>query len=172
MTTSENKIYKKALSYAFYLDPFLFKDIVHDSFLRWFDKTHLNLFDEPERTVISVVKKTWWSKYIQPNKFMYRGEINNRQKVQFSDEMKYNSVTPEDELIAKELNNHMMSFKPQIKVGCNKDFIENSARMQLDIYLFAVQGYTRAEISEEMNLTVATISNYFKRMQWRASLFN
>ena len=178
------KAYDKALGYAYRLNSKLHKDIVHDSYIVWFNKTGHDLFDEDQRVITQVVKKTWQGKYLQKNMYMYRGEKFARSFCNIDDQCAFNNtttwgdlynttkITPEDEMIAKELNEHMLSFKPRVTTSCNKSFIETSAKTQLDVYLFAVQGFSRAEIADTLGVTVASVSNYFKRMQWRAALFN
>lgn len=182
MVKQEISNYQKALNYAFHLNKELFRDITHDAFMRWFEKTGKNLFDEHERIVISVVKRTWWSNYIGPSRIMYRGKrygkwfkrmdeiggdgvgggdstpsYRKQSRWFMSRPALYNAVTPEDELIAKDLDEWFRRC-------------DNETR--LDIYLYAIQGYTQSEISKIMELSPQLINYYFKRMQYMASLLN
>ena len=182
------KAYDKALGYAYRLNSKLYKDVVHDSYIVWFNKTGHDLFDEDQRVITQVVKKTWQGKYLQKNMYMYRGEkfarsfcniddvcsfnMVTKETTKYSDIYNSTKITPEDEMIAKELDQHMTSFKPSVSRYNTNTFIENSAKLCLDMYLYAVQGFTRAEISEITGLNWTTVNNYFQRMQWRASLFN
>lgn len=87
-------IYDRAVEYAFRLNPRLCKDIVHDSYLTWYDKHKKNLFEEKESTVMAFIRKTFWLKYSRVAKIPV---------VSFTDKMKQNLVTPEDEYVAREV---------------------------------------------------------------------
>jgi hypothetical protein len=181
VTTSKEKTnYKKALSYAYTLNPLLFVDIVHDSFIRWFDKCQTNLFEEAEHTIIATVKRTWWSKYIQPNKYMFKGKIQNRQITSFSEEMRYNSITPEDIYIAKEFKSLLLEqLMKDIDDDLKNDKLKNvkgnwklTADDKLKLYLYAVSGYSYNDISEIMGISANAVGLYFKKMRWKAALLN
>lgn len=150
-------LYQKALSYAYFIDPKLYKDIVHDSFIRWFEKTGKDLFDEHERTVMSVIKKTWWSYYVQPHQYMRQGMVLMREYVSFDDGFCFNHVTPEDEFIAKELEER---------------FLHCGNMTQLTIYKYAVMGWTQKQIASIMNESPQFINYYFKKMRYMAAILN
>lgn len=167
-----NTNYQKAVGYAYHLDHSLAKDIVHDAFTKWFDKTGKNLFDEHERTVISVVKKTWWTNYFGPSRIVYKGKKYPKRNRQFSEDgylspksarwlmgrtTLYQSVTPEDEYIAKEFDEWFRNCDNQT---------------HLEIYLHAVEGYKPIEISKILGLSPQLVSYYFKKMRYTYSLFN
>lgn len=151
--------YQKALGYAFKLNPVLYKDIVHDSYLVWYDKTKKDLFKEHERIVISVVKKVWWGKYIAKAQHVYKGEKKVREKVLFEEEsgLCRNMVTPEDICIAKE-------FEEQL--------INTSSETLLEIYKLAVQGWNQLQIAIILGESPQFVNNYFKKMRFKYTLWN
>lgn len=159
--TCERENYRKALSYAYALNPKLYRDIVHDAYLHWFEKSKKNLFEEEEKRVIRVVKLTWMGYYrnrrSKEGKLKYRIAKNYMVDGQQLYE-KTDPTTPEDHLIAKELEEHMIGSM--------------TSDLQLEIYLYAVQGYRPIEIAEMVGKRKSTISYYFKKMAYSASLFN
>lgn len=169
----DNKAYKRALGYAFRLNGELYRDIVHDSYITWFNKTGDNLFDQHPQVITQVIKRTWQTKYVQPSRFMYKGVFYSKKQIRMDDIFSfdpitkdvvvnsdiYNStrVTPEDEYIATELETHVSEF---------------SATLKLDVFLYAVQGYDQKTVAKMTGLSTALVNYYYKRMRWHASLFN
>lgn len=86
-----NANYEKAVDYAFHLTRAFGKDLVHDAYLTYYDKNKRHLFDESEKTMMNFIRKTYWKKYSQ------------KSAVVFTDRVKQNLVTPEDEYIEHEL---------------------------------------------------------------------
>lgn len=93
-----NATYYKACDMAYNLCPPAATDIVHDAFVAWYDKTKRNLFDEREKIVMNMVKRTYWSKYF------------DNSSVSFNDRLKQNLTTPEDEYIEQESGLRFMTF--------------------------------------------------------------
>lgn len=147
------------MSYAFHLNPILYKDIVHDSYIIWYDKTKTNLFEEHERTVMSVVKKVWWGKYIAKAKHQYKGEVKVREMALFEEETSFhrNNITPEDIYIAKE-------FEEQL--------LNTSSVTLLEIYKLAVQGWNQMQIAIILGESPQFVNNYFKKMRYQYTLWN
>jgi DNA-directed RNA polymerase specialized sigma24 family protein len=156
MTTSQNTLYQKALRYAMKCNPAVYRDIVHDAYVTWFNKTNSNLFDQPEGTVIKVVKYTHL-KQTERNKYMSGGKWYPRVFQEFEEYMRYNKITPEDEYIASELEMHMIEF---------------SAKQKLDVFLYAVQGLDQVTVAAMTGLSTALVNYYFKRMRYNATIFN
>ncbi len=159
-------LYDKCLSYSRRRDRTAYEDIVHDAFLTWFDKTGRNLFEEPEITALSVVKKTWQGKYWQRTKitvggrmgrYGWKGELVKRQFINADKVLMVNRVTPEDEYIAQELHELFMSMDSELR---------------LQIYLYAVEGFSQTEIAKMLNQSKSFINYYFKKMRYMAAIWN
>lgn len=66
-----NENYRKAISYVYIAHPAFHRDLIHDAYIRWFDKTGKNLFEEHFNTIKAVlIHVIQAARY---NKFMYRG---------------------------------------------------------------------------------------------------
>lgn len=94
-----NELYYKALDFAKTLHPSAPSDVVHDAFVDWYVKLHKSLFDEPEPMVMYMVRKTF-------NQY-YRG----KPFVRLINKVTQTMITPEDELIERELNLSFMSYE-------------------------------------------------------------
>lgn len=169
-------LYKQCLAYAFKLDPILYRDLVHDAFITWFEKTGKNLFEEENKTAIAVVKRKWWQ-FLKSTRIKiggqrgyynpWTGESRNGKRgtltKRFADvklmelpQMR-NNVTPEDEYIAKELH---------------EQFLNVGGGLRLEIYKLAVMGYKQVEIASILDERPNLINYYFKQMRWMVSIWN
>ena len=162
--------YQKALRYALKLKYSDHMDLVHDAYVRWFDKTGEDLFDKPLHFALKVIKLTFFDLLKRGNyqtgpkgnqngpsgKFVIPKEKKRRVFVNY-DEHNTVCTTPEDELIAKELDEYIRLYSPDL---------------QLEIYLYVVQGYRPFEIAEIMNMSKSHVSYYFSRIRHIVSFFN
>lgn len=71
------KAYNQARGYAYALDKQYNRDILHDSYLVWYDKTGRNLFDEHRGVITKTVKNLHMSGWTRKT-FMWRGVIYNK----------------------------------------------------------------------------------------------
>lgn len=109
--------YRKAKRYAHKVTSSRDNDLVHDAYLVWFNKTGRDLFDEPNATIVSVVKNLHLKSF-QTHSFMWRGEIYGKKYERLDDtESNFaleNIVTPESILLSKEqfeiLNANLSEF--------------------------------------------------------------
>lgn len=181
-TGMNNKNYKRASGYAFRLVGELNRDLLHDAYIVWFNKTSNDLFEEDPRVITQVVKNVWRNKYVQSTSYMVNGE-----KVSLTfcdidsyatDECTYaelysnTKTTPEDIYIAKELNSNILAYKPKITKNNTISYRQKATKQHLEIYLYAVQGYTRTEIADMLGVTWPTVDNYFKRIKAYVAHFN
>ncbi len=143
--------YAKARSYCYKLDRTLYRDLLHDSYLHWFEKTHKDLFDEPMPRVIRVIKLTWLGYYVNKRKVQNRKVFSS-----YDDNLLYTS-TPEDILIAKEMEEALITASPEL---------------QLEIYLLAIQGYRPYEICKILDMSKSHVSYYFKKIRHWLAHFN
>lgn len=98
-------------------------DFVHDAYIKWYNKTGQNLFDEPEVRVIVVLKNTIHNSRIRAM-YMYEGQRYYKQYGSFiedSDEtgvtQRSTNITPEDYCIANELEerfNRIVEHNPDM----------------------------------------------------------
>ncbi|MEB3150289.1 MAG: hypothetical protein VKL60_14915 [Sphaerospermopsis sp.] len=144
-------IYNKGRSYCYKLNRTLYRDILHDSWLHWYEKTSRDLFDEPMSRVIRVIKLTWWGYYINPRK------VQNRKVFVEYEDNNLNEVTPEDILIAKEIDEAV---------------IANSPKLQIEIYMLAIQGFKPYEICEILDMSKSHVSYYFNKIKSYLAHFN
>lgn len=111
------KAYKEAKDYTYFLDSKNYKDIVHDAWLKWFEKTGKDLFSE-DRPLITRVIKNVIGTGLSTRKFMWRGKIYNKRYFEIWEDIKfeedqhtfagytyvpYITETPEDILIYNDL---------------------------------------------------------------------
>lgn len=147
--TSDN--YAKARSYCYKLNKDLYRDVLHDAYVHWFEKTNKDLFDEPLPRVIRVIKLTWFGYYVTKRKVVNRNVFSS-----YNDNLS-NNETPEAILISKELE---------------ESFIASCPKLQLDVYLLAVQGYKAHEIAKILDIYKSHVSYYFKKIRTWVAHFN
>lgn len=108
------KTYQKAKKYAKkikYTDPV---DLVHDLYLKWYDKTGQDLFDQPDGKVMSMIWKEC-NNAIRRGQWMWRGVRYSKIYLEFSEGIhiddtgnyipahKANRVTPEHICIGNDI---------------------------------------------------------------------
>ena len=171
----ETKMYQKALRYAAKCrrDNETHRDLVHDAWLKWYDKNGTDLFLEPESTVMAVIKRVYWNQ-LNKEGYMVKGVKHSKRVVSWvypegyeaegSNEMlrrgtqaPLDIANPEEILIAKELDIEIISKSPVL---------------QIEVYKLVVQGYKGVEIAKILELTPAMVSWYFQRIKCIASFFN
>lgn len=143
--------YDTARGYAFKLDSKDYKDIVHDAYLRWFDKTGNNLFNEPRSTITNVVKYVWLEKLRKRNQYIKNGEKHIRRFVETLTEHEedFHGYVPfvdnfEADLIIDDIINNI------------KNFISERGEHILDMLYLQ---YNQSEIAKEFNVSHTTINN-------------
>jgi hypothetical protein len=85
-------IYDRAVDYAYNLSRPLCKDIIHDTFIHFYDRTKKNLFEQEEIFVKKMILKTFLKKYLH-SQYKFR---------QLTERLVANLETPEDQIIAQE----------------------------------------------------------------------
>lgn len=146
-----NAMYSKGRSYCFKLNRTLYKDILHDAFLNWFTKTGRNLFEEPERRVIRVLKLTWLGYYVNVNQ-------RKRHFVEVDDEIhSVNKITPEHLLVAKETGEW---FNSKMKAFGEK--YPRTAENVRQVYELKRDGYEQQEIAEILGIAKSSVTYYVK----------
>lgn len=95
-----NSLYYKACDFAAQLYPAAPTDLVHDTFVDWYDKKGENIFDEPEQIVLLMIRKTFHTK-----------RYHDKSLTRFTDKLKQTLVTPEDELIEREMGLVFLTYK-------------------------------------------------------------
>ena len=120
-------------------------DYAHDAYIIWFEKTGRNLFEEPNHTVIKVIKNLILNGY-QKNRFMWRGNLYP--KVFVNIELFAQPV--EEQLVDIELYKQMLPITYQ------------------EIFDMLVKGYSGVDISKIKEVTPELI--YYYRNQIRKIL--
>lgn len=83
--------YFRARSYAFKCDPNNYKDILHNAYLKWYDKTGKDLFDEPDHTRTAVLR--WMVKGKYKGRFYTNGVLHPRVFVPIGEEIDDSMLT-------------------------------------------------------------------------------
>lgn len=168
--------YRKARRYASALDRDLYEDILHESFVVWWDKFETDLFEEHIGTIFRTIKYTFLA-YLKGNVWFWRGNNQGQRKFErFEDIFNsssdsaedrrieprlFNSNTPEDEYIATELLGEYM----QLISSTHKDraVFTGNENTTKDILTKRLNGYTNSEIAEELEISRASITYYLNR---------
>lgn len=151
-------LYQKAKRYATkikYTDPI---DLVHDSYLNWYEKTGQDLFNEPEGRVMKVVNLTFRD-YLNRRTWMYNGVKYSKNYFNFLDggleletAHKYDPITPEDHLIAQDLKDRFF------------EVVEGTIPIVKEILEYKYKGYKNNEIAEELGVAKSLITYYLKQV--------
>jgi len=158
--------YYQARSYAYWLSPNEYLDIVHNAWLAWYDKKKTDLFEEDFRLISRVVKLKFLAS-LQQNMFHYQG---NRYPRQFrsvsaddspaldayigSDTRLHNTVTPEVIYMDKEQN----EVYDKILFKVSKELTKTQAK----ILKLIREDLSQVEVSGELNLTPQAINYHMK----------
>lgn len=156
--TTLNKKYNSAFRYAHAIDPAHDRDLLHDAYIAWFNRTGKNLFDEHDGTIRKVIKLERYNS-IRRDSYMIRGKRIRKNTSEYNDGyIPSNSPTPEEIMIAKDIDKSiMMNF---------------TSELQLRVYLYAVGGCGVNEIATLLGMGKSSIRYYFKKMAYTVSLFN
>lgn len=143
--------YETAKGYAFKLDNKYYKDIIHDAYICWYNKTGKNLFDEHRGVISQVVKNIWLSSLKKRNQYIYNGEKRYREYIETLTEYEQdsNGYVPfvydfEEDLIIEDIINNI------------KNFISERGEHILDMLYMQ---YNQSEIAKEFNVSHTTINN-------------
>jgi len=150
------KNYQQAVRYAMKIqDQYHSKDLVHDAYIRWFNKTGQNLFDQPEGRILRVVKYTWKSQYSSQG-FMYDGVIYPKTYKRLDDPEEPFSLssdnTPEQVFLSKEVFN-------QVYAGLSEFDSQTFTNM--------IEGYLIKEMQEIQNTHNVAMTASVKRIKNR-----
>lgn len=127
-----------------------YKDLVHDAYLRWYNKTGQDLFLEHRGTIARVIHYIWLG-WIKKNQVMIHGEMYtkvHKSKDEEDGPEQISRVTPEDILIHKE--------QSQYKSVSESPYHQEVVRLLM-------LGYSHKEITEKLNLNPNTVSRHLVR---------
>jgi len=140
--------YRRAISYAYFLDHELNKDLVHQAYLDYWSATGKDLFDsERIGTVLQAVKWAYWASL---KKVYGGGRIKSRSFESYI-EQKPNYLTPDIILEGKDLEEYIynmptsVSFNP-LTISVNK------------IIELKLRGFKNTEIAKHLGVTPALIT--------------
>jgi len=143
------KYYYEAIRYATKLNlypPFEARDLTHDAYVAWHNKTGNNLFDEHPRTIFSVLRNVFRDKLKRSTWSFNKEQQGSRQYVEFKDHVT-SRVTPYDIMVGQQLLDRMkQTVKPSV----------------LDLKL---EGYTNKEIAHKLNVTKAAVTWHTNKLQ-------
>ena len=150
------RYYYEAIRYAGRLNlypPFEARDLVHDSYVAWYNKTKSNLFEESPRTIFSVVRNVFRDKLKRSTWTYDKENQGTRQIFTFEDQLSYD-ITPLDEVIGEETKNELVNL------------IETTTPPLKDILYLRMEGYTNKEISEALSKSKAFVTHHLKKVKW------
>jgi hypothetical protein len=156
-------------------------DTLHDAYLKWFDKTGTDLFDEPIHRVIKIVKMTYLAErklgqYVtggsatqngkRKKKYITERFVGKRQYKGFDDGTineegvcsadKYNRITPEDIYIEKETRQRYMAL--------------SNSEQSYQIMELKCMGFRYKDIAKEWNVDKSLITYYMRKVDQRVIL--
>jgi len=157
------KNYRKAIRYATKISSYENAlDIVHDAYLRWYNNTNNNLFEEENEVVINKVRQEWWNRYLKPQYTTFR----SKEKKVFSnleDLYSFYSVNGVDVPIELQTTNSpekLYIAKEQYQLL--RSNLNKFDRKTFDLW---VQGYLKQEIEKEQNRSNVTITASVKKIK-------
>lgn len=160
--------YRQARRYAFKLDPHNYKDICHDAYLSYHNLKQRNLFEESPGVITNAIKWTTFDSWKKKSWNLNGEKQGIRQFNEFNDggnellAHKASTITPIDELIAKELLTRFMRL-----MECTRDsravFTKNVDIIRKILEL-RLQSFTNKEISEELGVSKSLITYYINQI--------
>lgn len=146
------KNYEKAKAYAFVIDRSFdittdHRDLLHDAYLTWYNKTGMNLFDEPLYRIFRIISNCFRTK-LAKNRYTYNHQESYRIYETFQDQC-WDSTTPEVQLIGKD----------QLQVRIDKfykKYPQHKERL-LEVLRLMYEGYERDEIVGKLGITKGSI---------------
>jgi DNA-directed RNA polymerase specialized sigma24 family protein len=147
------KSYARTMGNDWVLD---YRDLVHDSFIKWFDKKGTNLLDEPIGRIVNIIKYTSKAK-IAAKRVQVNGDRTYYRQFESYDDNVLNHITPDLILMGKEAESHILekitkkyprTYEQMIKVLCLKG-----------------QGYSQDEIAETLDITKSNVTYYMNNIK-------
>lgn len=135
-------------------------DLVHDAYIRWFNKTGNNLFYEPEHRVMAVMRFTVLA-HREKNSRIYFGKK--------LDKLQYNEypVLEEgvnNEYLAKTEPNHY-DYCTYNEVTARLAAVEGFSRK---VYDYLKNGYNSTEIAESEKVSIQKVFHHIKKIRYIA----
>jgi DNA-directed RNA polymerase specialized sigma24 family protein len=156
--------YHVACSYAYTLDRFLYKDLVHTAWVNHHKRTGGSLFDEAIPYILTAVKFVF-RRHQQDFYFEWRRQRHLREWCSFEnvEGQINNNLTPEQLLISKEFVESFESSLNNYKSNNN-----NAQEIGPELREFTrlkVLGYKNVEIAKEMGVSPQVITYYSKKIK-------
>lgn len=148
--------YWKARRYAYKLNTTLYRDIVHQAYVKYFERTGLDLFQQPNRKIMRVVRNSY---YELLREYSYkRGSKNSYTRyyyefIEHGDNYAVTKTTPEDILIGNQLEERLADVIEDFKYPV----------VARDVIDLARQGYSPKEISTSLNLAKSSVNRYIAK---------
>jgi hypothetical protein len=153
------KGYHKAGSYLYKLDPVNYKDIRHDAYLSFYKTTGENLFEQPEKLMIKVLKYTTFSFWrVKSRKTKIQLNTEGGEELAHVCEL----VTPFHQVIADELLNRYITLKNNLPDS--RAVFTNNIRVLDQIMSYKLEGYNNKEIAEKLSVSKALVTYYLKQI--------
>jgi len=162
------KMYNKALSYAFMLMPYHqhYYDLVHDAYVAYHKSTGLDLFEQPERTMIATIKNVWLN-FISKNRYQVDGEKRHRVFEPIEGDVFRGSIVSQDDKVAADdsaewLYNEAKNYYGTLAVKDRNHRLTYKSALDAteEIVNLKYQGYSQKEISEKIDTSTTSIKKY------------
>lgn len=162
--------YKRAISYAFKCHPVLYRDIVHQAYVKHFDARGTDLFDKDMFVILTWLKYIWYNE-INKGKYMKDGEWHKKKFYTPSEEwtedtgsviLASTSIPADKQLMSKEFREDLFKRVDEYSSGQHSSINTNVLSQFLN---YIDNGYTYPEICEEMGMSAQRIHYYKKKLQ-------
>jgi DNA-directed RNA polymerase specialized sigma24 family protein len=137
--------YREAWGYTYKLRRSDNVDIVHDAYIRWYDTTGRDLFDEHRGTIARALRYSYL-KSMSRTTFKYKGES-------FVRHYRSKDDINADDIPAHEFVTHDTPFDTLITEESENLIKHSLSPGQLRVYSYFKQGYNTQEVADELGMT-------------------
>ena len=146
--------YKRALHYAYVLDPQNYRDHVHNAYIYHHKKTGENIFERHTGYILRCVKYMWlWHR---------SNRTFHKEFVDYVDEDHFTTLSPDRLFEANErvdaIRKRIASYHSGADSSINPELLSECLG-------YIEDGYTGNEISKMMGISAQTASNYKKKIK-------
>ena len=142
--------YQQARSYAYKLDPILYRDLVHDTYVS-FQNRGRDLFSEPLPLIFRAIKYTFWD-YLK-----HKYGTGDVRYVLEPYQEQITEITPFEELVAVEL-------EEKIEDGLQTITPRDKPQILKQIVHLKCRGFLNTEIAEHLGVSKHLIGYYLKQL--------
>jgi hypothetical protein len=152
--------YDKARGYAYRLDSENSRDLVHTAYIKHYDKTGGNMFDETMHYICWRIKMVWLTNY---KKSITRNHENTQSRYVKMDEDYFDNI-PTSVFIEENIDYQTFigNFITNISVSNTKNETKETL---FSVLALCLKGYRQVDIRKELNMSQQTVNLYIKRLR-------